>query len=242
VFLAAFGRAGALPGEVARPMHMDVRDGKLYVAEYLNDRIQIFSLNGESLGSVGSPGSGPGQFDSPGGVAVDGEGRLYVADFFNHRVQVLDGGGKFLRQYGTTGKKGMGRSSFNYPTDVAILQDGSLVTADAYNDRVQVFRADGTWERKWGGPLATDIPGGFNGWFRVATAVAAGPAGNIFVADFYNHRIQKFTRQGKFLVALGSEGSGPGEFIYPTDVAVDDEGGVYVVDFGNNRIQKFAPR
>lgn len=67
------------------------------------------------------------------------------------------------------------------------------------------------------------------------------PAGDIFVADFYNHRVQKFTRAGKFLLAFGSKGSDPGQFDRPTDIAVDNTGNVYVVDFGNNRIQKFKP-
>ena len=89
--------------------------------------------------------------------------------------------------------------------------------------------------------MAVDVPGPFNGWFRVATGVTVGPEGNVFVADFYNHRIQKFTSKGQFLVAFGERGDGPGEFERPTDVAVDTEGNLYVVDFGNNRIQKLAP-
>ena len=61
----------------------------------------------------------------------------------------------------------------------------------------------------------------------------------IFVADFFNHRIQKFSDTGEYLVSIGSEGMSGGQFNLPTDVVVDDEGYVYVVDFGNNRIQKF---
>ena len=90
------------------------------------------------------------------------------------------------------------------------------------------------------GNPSINIHDSFNGWFKTATAVAVGPEGNIFVADFYNHRIQKFTPTGKFLVSIGSEGEEPGKLKYPTDVAVDKEGIVYVVDFGNNRIQKFS--
>jgi len=79
-----------------------------------------------------------------------------------------------------------------------------------------------------------------HGWFSVATAVAVDPKGSVFVADFYNHRIQKFTPEREFLVAFGSQGTGTGQIERPTDMAVDDEGNVYVVDLGNNRIQKFA--
>lgn len=188
----------------------------------------------------GKTGSGPGELRQPIGIAVEGD-RVFVSDAGNHRVQVLDPQGRFLRQIGETGKKGIAAGSFNYPTDVALLSDGEVAVADAYNDRIQVFDRKGNFLRKWGGPFAMDISGPFPGWFRVATAVAADHEGNLFAADFYNHRVQKFTGEGRFLVAIGGEGSGQGELRLPTDVAVDEGGNVYVVDFGHDRIVKFAP-
>jgi len=242
-YLREFAEEGDGPGELGRPMLMDVNinGDRLYVAEYLNDRIQVFTLQGESVGTIGSPGTGPGEFDAPSGVKVDGNGQLYVADFFNHRVQVLTPRGDFVRQFGTTGKKGIKAGLFNYPTDVALLPDGSLVIADAYNDRIQVFAPDGSFLRKWGGPFAMNIHGPFNGWFKTVTAVAVGPNGNVFAADFYNNRVQKFSPQGKFLVGIGSKDSGPARLKFPTDMAVDAEGSVFVVDFGNRRIARFVP-
>ncbi len=242
-YIREFASEGDGPGELGRPMLMavDAEENRLYVAEYLNDRIQVFTLSGEPLETIGSPGSGPGEFDSPSGVQVDDAGRIYVADFFNHRVQVLTSEGDFIKQYGTTGRKGIGKNLFNYPTDVALLRDGSLVVADAYNDRIQVFGPDGSFLRKWGGPFAMNIHGPFNGWFKTATAVAPGPDGNIFVADFYNNRIQKFSPRGKFLVTIGAKGSGPDRLKHPTDVAIDSNGIVYIADFGNRRIVRFIP-
>src|SRR4051794_8753843 len=83
---------------------------------------------------------------------------------------------------------------------------------------------------KWGSPGAGD------GEFYVA-GLAADPSGNIYVADVYNHRIQKFDSNGNFLTKWGSFGSGDGEFYYPYDVAVDGLSNVYVVDANNHRIQ-----
>lgn len=140
--------------------------GMIRVADYLNDRIATFSLAGKPLGEVGASGTGPGQFDAPAGVVVDGTGRIYVADFFNQRVQILDRQGKFIRQFGKTGKKGISAGMFNYPTDVALLPDGALVVADAYNDRIQVFSPEGRFLRKWGGLFAMNISGSFNGCFK----------------------------------------------------------------------------
>lgn len=111
--------------------------------------------------------------------------------------------------------------------------------ADAYNDRIQIIGPYGSAIKKWGGPFASNIKGSANGWFNTATAVAVGPKGNIFVADFYNNRIQKFTSDGRFLVAFGGNGNESGKLKFPTDMALDSTGNVYVVDFGNNRIVKF---
>jgi len=222
-------------------MHLSVYGDKLYVAEYLNDRIQVFSLDGKPLHIIGSSGSGPVEFDAPAGVAVGPSGTIFVADFYNQRVQVISPEGQLIRQLGQTGKKGIRAGRFNYPTDLVLLSDGKLVVADAYNDRIQIFDADGKFLRKWGGPLATNIKGSFKSWFKTATGVGVGPGDAIFVADFYNHRIQKFNKDGKFLSSTGEYGSGAGQFDRPTSVAVDNDGFLYVLDYGNHRIQKFSP-
>lgn len=237
-FRRAFGGEGSGGGQLARPMHITIRDDRLYVAEYGNDRGQVFDLDGESLATLGSSGSDPASFDAPGGVAVDDSGRLYVADFFNHRVQIRTANGTFSRQIGTTGKKGILPGHFNYPTDVALLPDGDLLVADAYNDRIQRFDRRGTPRARWGGPLAVNVPGSFRGWFRVATGIGVDADCAVFVADFYNHRVQKFRPDGTFLTAFG----GPDELDRPTDVAVAPDGTAYVVDFGNRRIQVYAPQ
>ena len=64
-------------------------------------------------------------------------------------------------------------------------------------------------------------------------------AGNIYVADKGNNRIQKFTSAGAFVTMWGTFGSGDGQFNNPQGVAVDGAGNVYVADTNNDRIQKF---
>jgi len=66
-------------------------------------------------------------------------------------------------------------------------------------------------------------------------------AGNVYVADTANHRIQKFDPDGKFLSQVGGNGSGEGQFQEPWGVAVDAQGNVWVADSFNHRIQKFDP-
>ena len=77
--------------------------GNVYVANTSNDRIQKFDANGRFLTTWGSQGSGDGQFDEPGGVAVGADGAVYVADTVNHRIQKFSSDGALLAVWGGQG-------------------------------------------------------------------------------------------------------------------------------------------
>ena len=79
--------------------------------------------------------------------------------------------------------------------------------------------------------------GSGDGQFREPAGVATDAAGDVYVADAGNARVQKFTGTGTYLIQWGTLGYGDGQFVYPFDVATD--GDVYVADYGN-RIQKFS--
>jgi streptogramin lyase len=61
----------------------------------------------------------------------------------------------------------------------------------------------------------------------------------VFVPDYENHNIKKFTKNGTFILEWGQEGTDPGQFDTPHSMAIDSQGYVYVSDMSNNRIQKF---
>src|SRR5438552_3020378 len=94
----------------------------------------------------------------------------------------------------------------------------------------------GTFLLKWGVPSRPY-------WDLIfPKGVATDGSGNVYVADTYTRRIQKFDTSGSFLTAWGSEGSGNGQFggpVGPFGVAADGSGNVYVADTYNTRIQKF---
>ena len=77
------------------------------------------------------------------------------------------------------------------------------------------------------------------GQFANPKGVAIDAAGNLYVVDSQNDRIQKFDRYGKYLTSWGSSGSDEGQFGVPIGVALDALGNVYVADKANHRIQKF---
>lgn len=93
-------------------------------------------------------------------------------------------------------------------------------------------------------PVSNAFTGGTgkaNGQFDKPRGVATDAAGNIYVADGGNARIQKFSAKGEFLSLFGRAGSGEGELREPNGVAVDSAGNIYVTDAANHRLVKFKP-
>jgi DNA-binding beta-propeller fold protein YncE len=72
--------------------------------------------------------------------------------------------------------------------------------------------------------------------------VAVDGSGNVYVADTFNYRVQKFTSEGVFLTKWGRLGSDERNLDSPGSIAVDGSGNVYVTDTNNDRIQKFSSR
>jgi hypothetical protein len=77
--------------------------------------------------------------------------------------------------------------------------------------------------------------------FYMPADIAVDEAGNVYVLDSGNHRIQKFDPQGNFLASFGRPGQGPGEFQHPQSIDIDAQGYMYVSDSGNQKIQILKP-
>jgi len=111
------------------------RSGNVYVADYSNLRIQVFTPEGQYLRTFGSLGAGPGELGKPEGVAIDSD-LVYVTEYGNHRVSVFSTKGKFLKSFGC---KGEVKSQLPFPHYVHVNNDGFVLVADYGNDRIQVF-------------------------------------------------------------------------------------------------------
>jgi DNA-binding beta-propeller fold protein YncE len=111
---------------------------------------------------------------------------------------------------------------------------GVLVVVLLLGCSVQIATAEEGYQfvtKWWGSP---------DGPFWEPSGVAVDNAGNVYVADTRNNRIQKFTSTGIFITMWGTGGAGNGQFNWPWGIAVDSGGNVYIADTGNNRIQKFT--
>jgi len=235
-FLRTFG--SSVDDELGRPMHMGSLDGDIFVADYITDRITRYSRDGNVLSAFGASGSSPGQFDAPSSATVWNRDHILVADFYNQRVQEMTSDGDFIREFGMPGETGPDPGQFTYPTAVSVTPDGGFVVADAYNHRVQAFDSAGTF--LWKTPDDINWADTTNGRFNVATSVGVASDGRVFVADFYNDRIQILSPAGAWLETIDASNNGGTALNHPTDVAFDETGAVYVVDFGNSRILKFV--
>ncbi|MGD9762662.1 MAG: flippase activity-associated protein Agl23 [Candidatus Binatia bacterium] len=84
-------------------------------------------------------------------------------------------------------------------------------------------------------------PGTGSGEYNEPRGLAFDAAGNLYVADTKNNRVQKVGPSGQTLASFGTAGSEPGQLKDPHGVAVGPDGNVYVADTWNHRVQKFDP-
>ncbi len=163
-------------------------------------------------------------------------------------VAAVEPAPQFVQKWGTLGS---GDGQFNEPYGVTV--DGTNVyVSDTINYRIQQFTTSGAFVRKWGslcrlgsGFGCVDPDGGGplelgDGQFWDGVGLDVDANGDVYMAEFSNHRVQKFSGTGTFILKWGTFGSGNGQFNTADDVAFDTAGNAYVVDKNNDRIQKFS--
>jgi sugar lactone lactonase YvrE len=169
----------------------------------------------------------PGFFSLPQKAAVDSDGNIYVTDLGNKRVQKFDNNGVFVTAWGNSNEN----VEFLEPTGIAVYDDLVFVV-DSKLGTVQKFDSIGTLIAKWGGV------GKEKGQFTKPNGIAVSKDGIVYVADTENHRVQKFTLDGKYISEFY-----PGDSKYnkdlPVDIAIDKDGNIYVSDPYLNKISKY---
>jgi uncharacterized membrane protein/sugar lactone lactonase YvrE len=159
----------------------------------------------------------------------------------------------------TLGPAGINRGQFNAPRGITHDVAGNFYVVDTGNLRIQKFDATGKWLAIFGNGRG-DGDGQFKRYEDPATgaeAAGTGPAGiavdasgNVYVADTWNHRIQKFDSAGKFVTKWGSfiyigdaaaaqDPERDRKFYGPRGLAIGPEGDLYVTDTGNKRVLVF---
>jgi DNA-binding beta-propeller fold protein YncE len=128
--LKIWGERGKEPGQFDTPHSILVdRQGKVYVADRENYRIQVFDGNGTFLQQWNHVGS-------PWGLAMSPDQHIYMADGYNNRVVKLTLEGKVVGSFGSRGKL---PGQFTYAHQIAVGPDGHVYTAEILNWRAQRF-------------------------------------------------------------------------------------------------------
>ena len=131
-------------------------------------------------------------------------------------------------------------NTFNRPTDVTWDPAGNIFVADGYNNsRVVKFDKLGNWLKTWG------ERGTAQGQLNIPHTIASDAAGNIYVGDRSNSRIQVFDSDGKFLRMFTNVRApwaicitpGPKQFLYSSDA---NSGKVFKLDLDGNLLGTFG--
>jgi predicted membrane-bound mannosyltransferase/sugar lactone lactonase YvrE len=139
------------------------------------------------------------------------------------------------------GTNGDSPGEFNMPRDIAIAPDGSLYISDTGNHRIQHINTSGDVLHIWGSFADQSLGSAPPGTFYEPWGIAVDQSGFVYVADTWNHRIQKFSPQGTFVTQWGFFGQGGSgdAFWGPRDIVLVPEGYLLVTDTGNKRVAIF---
>ena len=219
--------------------------GNIWVGEFGNHRVQVLdpalafvAKYGRNNGG-GTAGRGPTEFNNVRNLTVNASSTVLVADAANNRIQRLSTAGVFTTPFLSPGYTDL---RLNNPSAMVVDPgSGDVWLSDTNHGRVVKFDPDtglitDAIGRNGGvGPAGNGI-----GELNVPLGLALDGAGNLYVANQFAHRIDKFSPSGAYLMTFGlGQGNGDGFLDFPAGVAVAGNGDVYVADNTNERVQVF---
>lgn len=188
-------------------------EGRIYVAEYLGGRVQVFDAQGKFL-----TGWMVDQKMPLSSMAVDRKGTVYIVQR-----------GQITRYEGMTGKS-LGNLSYSGGAnfdDIAMTQDGGLVASFRSGASDDIVRLDAS------GQAVQTIRKAISAQTdrsELNTRLSTDGLGNIYALGAFNSAVFKFTREGRFITRIGGEGNDPGQFRALNAIAVDGQSRIFVSD------------
>lgn len=164
---------------------IDTINEKLYVTDTEKHTIEVFSLKGDHLDTIGKYGRDHGEFNKPTFITVDKNGNLYVTDSLNHRIQIFDNTGIFKFTFGERGKSA---GTFANPRGIAVDNQGNIYVSDTLFNNIQIFNKKGQLLLVFGSE------GMGKGEFSLPIGITINQDGDLYIADSYNMRVQYFKK------------------------------------------------
>jgi sugar lactone lactonase YvrE len=182
-------------------------EGSIYVSDTERHEVRRYKP-GRKHGKIVAGGHGQGrrlhQLNHPTYICIGDDQSVYVSDSWNDRVVRWDKGAKKVEIVAGGHGKGKNRNQLDYPAGVLVDQSGAVYVADHYNYRVMRWRNSECGEVIAGGYFSDNYPnrmrgpflsGNFPNQLNGPEGLAFDQAGNLYVADSNNHRIQRFKIQ-----------------------------------------------
>lgn len=238
-------------------LHVDASNN-VFIADGSNSRVLKCSPAGTCAHFVGTPGlrgAGNSVFGWAADVATDSSGNVYVSDTDNRAIKQYSSAGVFIKIFaGTPGVSYLTDTQhLNGPWGIATDSAGNMYISENKGHRLLKLNASGV--QQW----AIGTPGNFifewnnvtadnqkfsNYWAGLEGNSAIDTAGNIYIADTSNDRVQVYkTSDGSHVATMGAfreGGSGNSQFACPAGVAINPvNGDILVVDKCNQRVQVF---
>jgi sugar lactone lactonase YvrE len=229
--------------------------GNVYVQDNWDHKIRKVTPNGAVNTFAGSSegyanGSGSSaMFDLPYGLAIDKQGNVYVADSGNNKIRKITPNGEVSTIAGSSKgfANGSGSSAkFNNPYGLAIDEQDNLYVSDMGNHKIRKITSNGVVSTLAGSTIGFSNGSSSSAKFNNPSGVAVDGQGNVYVADFVNHKIRKINPNGEVTTLAGSskgfiDASGTNaKFNYPNGITIDAQGTLYVADNGNHKIRKIT--
>lgn len=135
-YVREFGGFGTAPGEFQRPSGIAWQEGKIFVADAINNRVQEFTDQGDFVRVISKPDAG---LQFPYDLSLAPDGSLFIIEYGAGRITRMTQDGDVTARFGSNGR---GREQFVTPWGIVVDSKGRIRVADTGNRRLMALELE----------------------------------------------------------------------------------------------------